>query len=34
LIADRLAVADRPLAFELSGKCGYESTFAYSSEGA
>jgi hypothetical protein len=32
VIADRLAVADGPLAFELSGRCGYESTFAYSSE--
>ncbi len=31
VVADRLAVADGPLAFELSGKCGYESTFAYSS---
>jgi hypothetical protein len=34
VIADRLAVADGGLAFELSGKCGYESTFAYSSEDA
>jgi hypothetical protein len=34
VIADRLAVADGPLAFELSGRCGYESTFAYSSEDA
>jgi hypothetical protein len=33
VVADRLAVADGPLAFELSGKCGYESSFAYSSEG-
>jgi hypothetical protein len=31
VVADRLAVADGPLAFELSGKCGYESSFAYSS---
>jgi hypothetical protein len=31
VVADRLAVADAPLAFELSGKCGYESSFAYSS---
>jgi len=31
VVADRLAVADGPLSFELSGKCGYESTFAYSS---
>lgn len=32
VIADRLAVRDGPLDFELSGKCGYESRFAYSSE--
>lgn len=31
VVADRLAVADGPLAFKLSGKCGYESSFAYSS---
>jgi hypothetical protein len=31
IIADRLEVADGPLAFEVSGKCGYESKFAYSS---
>jgi hypothetical protein len=34
VIADRLAVADEALDFELSGKCGYESGFAYSSEDA
>jgi hypothetical protein len=34
VIADRLTVADGALAFELSGKCGYESGFAYSSEDA
>jgi hypothetical protein len=32
VIADRLAVGDGALDFELSGKCGYESGFAYSSE--
>jgi hypothetical protein len=32
VIADTLAVEDGPLAFELSGRCGFESTFAYSSE--
>jgi hypothetical protein len=31
LVADRLTVADETLAFELSGRCGYESSFAYSS---
>jgi hypothetical protein len=31
VLADRLAVDDGALAFELSGKCGYESSFAYSS---
>lgn len=31
VIAERLAVADGALDFELSGKCGYESGFAYSS---
>jgi hypothetical protein len=31
VIADRLAVDDGPLGFELSGRCGYESSFAYSS---
>jgi hypothetical protein len=32
VIADQLAVADGGLEFELTGKCGYESGFAYSSE--
>jgi len=31
---DRLAVSDGALDFELSGRCGYESGFAYSSEDA
>jgi hypothetical protein len=31
LLADVLEVRDRPLEFELSGTCGYESTFEYSS---
>jgi hypothetical protein len=31
VMADRLAVTDGPLVFELSGKCGYESSFDYSS---
>jgi hypothetical protein len=30
-VAETLAVDDAPLVFELSGKCGYESRFAYSS---
>jgi len=34
VIADQLAVSDGPLEFEVSGKCGYESRFAYSSEDA
>ena len=34
VIADRLVVGDGTLDFELSGKCGYESGFAYSSEDA
>jgi hypothetical protein len=34
VIADRLAVADGMLDFELTGKCGYESRFAYSSDDA
>lgn len=34
IIADRLAVADGALDFELTGKCGYESDFADSSEDA
>jgi len=32
VIADRLAVEDGMLDFELSGRCGYESSFAYSSQ--
>jgi hypothetical protein len=32
VIADRLAVDDGALAFELTGRCGYESSFAYSSQ--
>ena len=31
VLAERLAVADGPLAFEVTGKCGYESSFDYSS---
>jgi len=31
VVAEALAVDDAPLAFEVSGKCGYESRFAYSS---
>jgi len=34
VIADQLSVAAGSLEFELSGKCGYESEFAYSSEDA
>ena len=34
VIAERLSVAEAPLAFEISGRCGYESSFAYSSEDA
>jgi hypothetical protein len=33
VIAELLRVDDRPLEFELSGKCGYETTFDYSSSG-
>jgi hypothetical protein len=33
VIAELLRVEDRPLEFELSGKCGYEATFDYSSAG-
>jgi hypothetical protein len=33
LYADTLAVDDAPFDFEFSGRCGYESRFAYSSEG-
>jgi hypothetical protein len=32
-IADLLRVDEGPLSVELSGKCAYESTFAYSSDG-
>jgi hypothetical protein len=32
LYADTLAVEDAPLGFEFSGRCGYESQFAYSSD--
>jgi hypothetical protein len=31
LYADVLRVDEGPLSFELSGTCGYESTFEYSS---
>ena len=34
VIADRLAITEGALDIELSGKCGYESSFAYSSEDA
>jgi len=34
VIADQLTVGDGPLDFELTGKCGYESNFAYSSADA
>lgn len=34
VIAERLEVADGALDFELSGRCGYESGFAYSFEDA
>jgi hypothetical protein len=34
VIADRLQVEAGELSFELSGKCGYESRFTYSSEDA
>jgi hypothetical protein len=34
LVADLLRVDDGPLSFEVSGKCAYQSTFAYSSEDA
>jgi hypothetical protein len=34
VIAELLSVEDGPLEFELSGKCGYEATFEYSSEAA
>jgi hypothetical protein len=32
VVADLLSVRDGPLEFELSGKCGYEATFEYSSD--
>jgi Protein of unknown function (DUF1326) len=32
VVTELLSVHDRPLEFELSGKCGYESTFEYSSK--
>jgi len=32
VVADLLRVEDGPLEFELSGACGYEATFEYSSE--
>lgn len=31
-LTEVLRVRDRPLAFELNGRCAYQSTFAYSSE--
>jgi len=34
VVADLLSVEDGPLQFELSGSCGYEATFEYSSENA
>jgi hypothetical protein len=34
VVAELLRVADGPLEFELTGRCGYESTFDYSSEDA
>ena len=32
VIADLISVDDGPLEFELSGSCGYESTFEYTSD--
>jgi hypothetical protein len=32
VVAELLSVEDGPLEFELTGKCGYEATFEYSSE--
>jgi hypothetical protein len=29
LVAEELSVRDAPLAFELSGRCAYESSFDY-----
>jgi hypothetical protein len=34
VVADLLRVEDGPLEFELSGRCGYEATFEYSSDSA
>jgi hypothetical protein len=34
VVAELLRVEDGPLEFELSGRCGYESTFEYSSDAA
>ena len=34
VVAELLSVEDGPLGFELSGKCGYEANFDYSSETA
>jgi hypothetical protein len=34
IVAELLRVEDEPLEFELSGKCGYEATFEYASDGA
>src|SRR5215216_6163319 len=34
IVADLLSVEDGPLEFELSGSCGYEATFEYSSDSA
>jgi hypothetical protein len=34
VVTDQLRVQDGPLEFELSGSCGYEATFEYSSESA
>ena len=31
IVADKLLVADEPLGFELAGRCGFASPFAYSS---
>jgi hypothetical protein len=31
IVAERLSVADGPLEFEFTGRCGYEATFEYSS---
>jgi hypothetical protein len=31
VVAEQLAVGDGPLEFEITGRCGYESSFAYSS---